>query len=164
MTRTLKIEPLTRAAFAPYGDVIEIGADAPGFAINAGTTQRFHDLGTAVATGSGARVVISMARAQPFSLPLEVGMVERHPFGSQCFVPVERVRFVVTVAPDEGGTPGTPRSFLARPGQGINFHRGTWHAPLTALDRVTDFLIVDREGEERNLDEFRFEQPWSIAE
>lgn len=156
------IEPLTAEAFAPFGDVIEIGADAKSIPINAGTTRRFHALGATFAQGDNARVVISMARATPFELPLELTMVERHPLGSQAFVPVEPTRFLVIVAPDENGAPGTPRAFLAAPGQGINYRPGTWHSVLTALGQQTDFLIVDREGDGDNLEEFFYPEPWTI--
>jgi ureidoglycolate lyase len=159
----ITIAPLTADAFAPFGDVIAIDPARGSFPINGSTTQRFHDLATAEATGSNARVVISLARATPFALPLELTVVERHPFGSQAFVPVVPTRFLVIVAPDEKGTPGTPRAFLAAPGQGINYRRGTWHGVLTALDGETDFIIIDREGREPNLEEFHYPEPWTIG-
>lgn len=162
--QTIRIEPLTREAFEPFGDVIEIAAGQSSMPINAGTTQRFHDLATAVATGEDARAVISMARAQPFTLPLELKMVERHPFGSQAFVPVSPGRFVVIVARDEDGTPGTPRAFMAAPGQGINYFRNTWHGVLTALDKVSDFIIVDREGEGDNAEVYDYPSPFRVEE
>lgn len=162
MTKTIKIEPLTREAFLEFGDVIEVTPDTSSHPINAGTTERFHDLATAIATGEDARTIISIARAQPFILPLKLGMVERHPFGSQAFVPLKPTRFLVVVAPDEDGKPGEPRAFMAAPGQGINYFLGTWHGVLTALDEVTDFLIVDRDGDGKNLETFDFDTPWSI--
>jgi len=161
---TIKIQPLTRKAFAIFGDVIEIASDNESYPINAGTTQRFHDLGTVVATGEDARPIISMARAQPFELPLSLALVERHPNGSQAFIPVRPTRFLVVVAPDENGRPGTPRAFMAAPGQGVNYFLGTWHGVLTALDDETDFLIVDREGDGDNLETFTFAQPYTVEE
>ena len=159
---TITAERLTAAAFAPFGDVIEISPDAVDQPINGGTTKRF-DIAKATATGTNAGVIISMARATPFELPLELTMVERHPHGSQAFVPVSPARFLVVVAPDEGGRPGTPRAFLAAPGQGINYHRGTWHGVLTALDAQTDFIIVDRKGDEPNCDTFDYPEPYRIV-
>jgi len=158
----IKIEPLTRKDFAEFGDVIEITGDTASHHINAGTTQRFHDLATVVATGEEARPIISMARAQPFELPLSLEMVERHPNGSQAFIPLRPTRFLVVVAPDENGKPGTPRAFMATPGQAINYFLGTWHGVLTALDAETDFLIVDREGEGNNLEVFNFPEPYLV--
>lgn len=161
---SLKLEPLTKAAFEPFGDVIEVAAGGNEYDINGGTTRRYHDLATAIATGEDARVIISMARAQPFALPLTVKMVERHPEGSQAFVPVQPCRFVVVVAPDENGAPGTPRAFLAAAGQGVNYFRGTWHGVLTALDNVCDFVVVDRDGEGKNLEEYFFPDPFRIEQ
>lgn len=160
---TIKIEPLTKQAFEPFGDVIEIRDDANSYPINGATTARYHDLATVVATGEEARTIISMARATPFQLPLEISMVERHPLGSQAFIPVRPTRFVVTVAPDEHGRPGTPRAFMAEPGQGINYFLGTWHAVLTAIDGETDFIIVDRAGEGDNLEEYHYPEPFTVS-
>lgn len=149
--QNIKIEPLTQQAFEPFGDVIEINDTAKNFPMNDGTAHRYHDLGTAVATGEDARVIISICTGKPFELPLEIDMLERHPYGSQAFVPLKPCRFLVVVAPDENGQPGTPRAFMASPGQGINYFLDTWHSMLTALDEETDFLIVDRDGAEDNL-------------
>lgn len=164
MTQTIKITPLTREAFAEFGDVIEITAKTGSHPINAGTTQRFHDLATVVATGEDARAIISMARAQPFALPLTLSMVERHPHGSQAFIPLKPTRFLVVVAPSKNGKPGTPRAFMAAPGQAVNYFLSTWHAVLTALDEQTDFLIVDREGEGKNLEVYNFPEPYVVTE
>ena len=158
---TITIEKLTREAFAPFGDVLEIADDLAKQPINGGTTQRF-DLGAATVTGTNAGVMLSMARATPFSLPLSLKMVERHPHGSQAFVPVRPTEFLVVVAPDENGKPGMPRAFRAGPGQGINYRQGTWHGVLTALDGVTDFLIVDRSGDEDNCEIYNFPEPIRI--
>lgn len=159
----LTAKPLTRDAFEPFGDVIEVDAALPNHPINAGTTRRYHDLGTAVATGEDARVILSMARAQPFALPHRFTQVERHPFGSQAFVPVAPARVLVVVAPDEDGTPGEPVAFLAEPGQGINYFANVWHMPLAVLDQVTDFLVVDREGAGTNLETFDYPDSWEVV-
>lgn len=159
----LVASPLTREAFAPFGDVIEIQTAGDHFPINGGTTERFDDLGTAVALGEGARTAISMVRAQPFEFPHLLHFVERHPDGSQAFIPVEPARFLVVVAPNSGNDmPGDPLAFLAGPGQGVNFFAGTWHGVLTALDRVTDFAVVDRKGPGPNLDVFNYDETWEI--
>lgn len=159
---TIKLEELNKPAFAAFGDVIEIDEHTRHYPINNATTERFHDLSTAIATGEDARVIFSMARAAPFSLPLQLTMMERHPYGSQAFVPVRPCSFVVVVAGDEGGKPGTPMAFLTRPGQGINYFAGTWHGALTALDESMDFLIVDREGDGENCDVHTFDRPYRI--
>jgi ureidoglycolate lyase len=160
--RILRPEPLTAAAFAPFGDVIEI-AGAPDFQINAGMCDRFHDRARTEVVGEGARIGISLGYGRPYDLPLTLGLVERHPLGSQAFVPLSQDPFLVVVAPDSGGVPGTPRAFLTAPGQGVNYLRNVWHGVLTPLGRPASFLIVDRIGPGSNLEEYRFEQPWTVS-
>ena len=149
--RTLALEPLTREAFAPFGDVIAPDAARADYAINAGTARRYHALAATEALGEGARTVLSWVRAMPRALPLELTMLERHPLGSQAFVPLDpAIRFVVVVAdaPD-----AAPRAFLAERGAGVSYRRGTWHHPLIVLDGPGDFLVVDRDGAGANCEE-----------
>jgi ureidoglycolate lyase len=159
----LDILPLTKAAFAPYGDVIEPDPSTMKL-INGGTTERHHALSVAEAAGEGGRVIFNLFRGQPRSFPHTVDMMERHPFGSQSFIPLSPRRFLVVVSGDEDGKPGRPTAFLARNGQGVNYHRNTWHHPLMALDERSDFLVVDRDGLGNNLVEFFFDKPFIIAE
>ncbi|WEX11795.1 ureidoglycolate lyase [Chelativorans sp. AA-79] len=154
-------QPLTREAFAPFGDVIE-AEGAESFPINNGRTQRFHDLARVEMTGEKARVLVSIARGQPYDLPLTLRMVERHPLGSQAFVPLSPRPFLVTVCPDETGRPGTPRAFITKPGQGVNYARNTWHGVLTPVGEEQDFLIVDRGGDGSNLEEYFFSDLYEI--
>ncbi|GAA5656595.1 ureidoglycolate lyase [Brucella sp. RRSP16] len=152
---TLVVEPLTKDAFAPFGDVIETeGAELR--LINNGTTERYHDLARVEATGTEARVLVNIFRGQSFEAPIDIVMMERHPFGSQAFVPLNGRPFLVIVAEDDGGKPARPRVFLARGDQGVNYLRNVWHHPLLALEQKSDFLIVDRAGKEDNLEEFFF--------
>ena len=146
----LTVEPLTDAAFAPWGEVIAARAGAGDFAINDGTAQRHHALGLVDVGGAGALAVISIVRAAPRSLPFELSVIERHPLGSQAFVPLDPgMRYIVVVAT---APEAVPRAFLAT-GQGINYRRGAWHHPLIALDGGGDFLVVDRVGPGANCDE-----------
>ncbi|MBV8626290.1 MAG: ureidoglycolate lyase, partial [Paraburkholderia sp.] len=85
--KTLQMERLTREAFAPFGDVIEL-AGARHFPINGGTTERFHDLATIDTAVDGGRPLVNVFRGQPHSLPLTISMMERHPLGSQAFLPL----------------------------------------------------------------------------
>ena len=134
----LAIEPLTRDAFAPFGDVIEAAADHLSFPINAGTSQRFHDLAR-LDPGEGGRLIVSIFRAQPRRLPLAITMLERHPKASQAFMPLAGKPFLVVVAPKgEQIDPAHIRAFLAQGTQGINFAAGVWHHPLLALDGVIE--------------------------
>ena len=156
----LAVAPLTREAFAPYGEVIDPGATAQDYAVNEGTAVRFDALANVDTGAEGGRTVISIFRAQPRAFPFEVAMLERHPLGSQAFVPLHpALRYIVVVADDPAAT---PRAFLAEGGQGVNYRRGTWHHPLIALDRGGDFLVVDRAGEGGNCDETRLSQPFRL--
>ncbi|WP_353475615.1 ureidoglycolate lyase (plasmid) [Salipiger sp. H15] len=152
-------EPLTAAAFAPFGEVLE-AEGAPDRIINQGLCGRFHDRATLDIVDG--RAGISLFKAEPRALPLRLEMVERHPKGSQAFLPMSPDPFLVVVAPDAGGVPGTPRAFLTRPGQGINFHRGTWHGVLTPLCAPGLFAVIDRIGEGPNLEEHWFEEPYLV--
>jgi ureidoglycolate lyase len=156
----LPVEALTRAAFAPYGEVIEADAGAATIAINEGSAQRFHALADVDTAHADGRAVISVVRAQPRALPCTVRMLERHPLGSQAFVPLDPAqRYLVVVA---GAIDAVPRAFLATNGQGVNYRRGTWHHPLLALDRVGDFLVVDRAGPGPNCEEVQLAKAWVL--
>lgn len=160
IVRLLHVEPLTRAAFEPFGQVVGVDSASDRYAVNDGTAIRFHDLANIDTAAQGGQPVLSIFRAQPRVLPFEVRMLESHPLGSQAFVPLSpKTVFVVVVASDPNAT---PRAFLAGDGQGINYHRGTWHHPLIALGGVSDFLVIDRGGEGHNCDEVALDTSWRI--
>lgn len=158
------IQPLTADAFAPFGDVLDC-TGAPDKVINQGLCDRFHDRAK-LAFGDG-QAGISLFRAKLRELPLTLDMVERHPLGSQAFLPMSMDSFLVIVAPDKGGVPGTPLAFRTSPGQGVNYHAGTWHGVLTPLAGPGLFAVVDRIGAETNLDanleEHWFSTPYIVA-
>lgn len=149
----LEVQPLTRKAFAPFGEVIEASDAAKHFTINAGNTERYHDLAN-IEPGPEGRVIVSIFRGQPRSLPFTVQMMERHPLASQAFIPMSGRPYLVVVAP-AGEPPGVGdlQVFLARGDQGVNYATGVWHHPLLALEEVCDFLVVDRSGPNPNCDE-----------
>jgi ureidoglycolate lyase len=159
-SRTLAAAPLTAAAFAPFGDVLETGGDS--FPINGGMCDRFHDLARVEVVGDG-RLGLSVGYGRPYALPVVFSLVERHPLGSQAFVPMSEDPFLVVVAPDEDGRPGVPRAFLTAPGQGVNYLRNVWHGVLTPLRRPGRFLIVDRIGTGNNLEEHTYAEAWTVT-
>ncbi|MGB6117174.1 MAG: ureidoglycolate lyase [Mesorhizobium sp.] len=161
-TRTIIAQPLTRESFAPFGQVLDAGDWANHYPINNGKCERFHDLATAEASGTDARVVMSIFRGQPYDMPLTLRLVERHPFGSQAFMPLSPRPFLVIVAHDTPSGPGHPHAFLTAPGQGVNYPRNLWHGVLTPIGEPQDFLVVDRAGSERNVEEFTFSTPWTV--
>lgn len=153
----IRVEPLTAAAFAPFGDVLEAVGE-PDRVINEGLCDRFHDRAR-LDFGPGGRAGISIFRARARSLPYELWLVERHPDGSQAFLPLGANPFLVTVASDRDGQPDGVRAFLTVPGQGVNILRNTWHGVLTPLAEPGLFAVVDRIGETPNLEEFRLPAP-----
>ena len=149
----LKIEPLTRAAFAPFGDVIELEGSRH-FTINQGTTERYHDLAGIDVTAGGGRTAFNIFRGQPRGFPFKIELVERHPLGSQAFMPLNGRPYLVVVAENDArGDPGRLRAFRAEGLQGVNYARNVWHHPLIALDEVSDFVVIDREGPGDNCEE-----------
>lgn len=151
--RLLAVEPLTRAAFLPFGEVIETEGRAS-YPINGGTTDRFHDLAPVDVQASSGHALINIFRARPVVEPVTIRLLERHPLGSQAFVPLSgRPYLVVVAAPGDPLDPQTMRAFLASARQGVSYSRGTWHHPLLALDAESDFLVIDRGGPGANCDE-----------
>ena len=160
--RLLQPQPLTAAAFAPFGDVVEAGPQVRQFAINGGNTTRYHDL-MRIDVADGGHPIVSLFRGQPRVLPFCIAMLERHPLGSQAFVPLHGRPYLVVVAPP-GPVPDEQalQLFVARGDQGVNYARGVWHHPLLALQAVSDFLVIDYAGPGPNCDEVTLAQPWWI--
>ncbi|MFV2038601.1 MAG: ureidoglycolate lyase [Paracoccaceae bacterium] len=160
MTQIIKSAPLTSAAFAPYGDVLDTSG-SPDLVINQGSCDRFHDRAVLDFDAAG-RAGISILNARPVALPLTLEMVERHQNGSQAFIPMSGHRYLVVVAADNGGEPSEPRAFIAGPAQAINLHRNVWHGVLTPLDGASMFAVIDRIATSPNLQEHWFETAYVV--
>jgi len=158
----LQAKPLTQENFAAFGDVIEAGMSEP-IMINEGTTERFHALSEVQLGSAEDKAIISIFRAQPRSFPMSIQMLERHPLGSQSFHPLSQEPYLVLVA-DAVEQPSAEHLhlFLATAQQGVNYHKGTWHHPLLALNAVSDFLVVDRAGKGHNCEEITLNQDIEI--
>ena len=160
MTRTITPLPLTPEAFAPFGDVLLVEGE-PDWIINQGMCGRYHDL--AELDFTDGRAGINLFNAVPRGLPYKLDMVERHPLGSQAFLPMSENPFLVIVAPALESGPGTPVAFITKPGQGVNYHRNVWHGVLTPLSAPGLFAVVDRIGDGANLEEHWFEEAYTIV-
>ena len=160
MVLSLNIQPLTKDAFAPFGDVIEVdGAELMN--INQGTTQRFHNLAD-VQTLDGGHTLINVFRGQPRLQPIGICLMEHHPLGSQAFVPLQLAPYLVVVAkPGDAPLAQDLVAFQAEADQGVNYHAGVWHHPLLVLQENHDFLVVDRGGPGDNLVEHWFHEDQS---
>ncbi|MCR9158683.1 MAG: ureidoglycolate lyase [Rhodobacteraceae bacterium] len=161
MSRQIFTEPLTATAFAPFGDLLDCAGD-PDKLINQGLCGRYHDRATL--DFADGRAGISLFKAELRSLPYTLDLLERHPMGSQAFVPMSHDPFLVIVAPDDDGAPGTPRAFLTQAGQAINFHRNTWHGVLTPLSGTGLFAVIDRIGDGTNLQEYWLDTPYEVID
>ena len=161
--RTLTPKPLTHQAFNAFGDVIEVNDEAHNFAINNGFTQRYHDLAKVDvndvnADNNKGHAIISIFRSTPLVQPITIKMMERHPYGSQAFIPMGQNPYLIVVAPKgDDPTLANSRAFLSNGRQGVNYHKGVWHHPVLALTEQDQFLIVDRGGEGHNCDEVYFD-------
>ena len=158
--QTIQTEPLTAAAFAPFGDVLEATGDFR--LINDGMCHRHHDrarIDVAPEVDAANRTGISIFNAVPRTLPYRFDLIERHPEGSQAFLPMTEHPFLVIVAP---GPEAAPLAFLTDGTQGINLHRGTWHGVLTPLSAPGRFAVVDRIGGTPNLEEHRYSKAWTV--
>ena len=157
----INIQPLTEEAFAPFGEVIDLNK-AENFPINNGMCTRFNDLATVELGGEKPRPLVNVFRGKPYDLPLHLKMVERHPLGSQAFIPMSKRPFLVIVSEDRNNIPQRPLAFLTKPGQGVNIGQNIWHGVLTTLGEVSDFVVVDRGGPGDNLEEFFFDEGFVV--
>jgi ureidoglycolate lyase len=158
----LTLQALSHQAFAPFGQVIE-AVDSGALLVNDGTAVRFNDLAWIDVGEDHGRPNLSIFRAQPRALPMQIEKLERHPVSSQAFVPLTASRYLVVVAAP-GPVPENLMAFCCRGDQGINFHRGTWHHPLLALDQESDFLVIDRFGPGDNCDEHNLREFLSLPD
>ena len=150
----LNLEPLTGEAFADFGDVIEMDG-AHHFSINQGMAERFHDLAR-IDMGPEGKALLSIFVARAWPVPIAIRSIERHPLGSQAFMPLQQQDYlvVVTKTPEISGL----RGFLAKGTQGVNYRRNVWHHPLLALENDSRFLVIDRGGPGNNLEEASLSQ------
>lgn len=159
MTKVIATRDLTAQAFAPFGDVLQ-ASGTPDKIINQGLCGRHHDL--ARLDFSDGAAGISVFNAQARALPYDLAMMERHPDGSQAFIPMHENPYLVVVAADKSGIPGQPVAFLAKPGQGVNYHRNVWHGVLCPLHAPGLFTVIDRIGDGANLEEHWFDTAWRV--
>lgn len=160
--RRVTPKPLTPEAFAPYGDVISAREGVERYPINYGATTRFNDLAAIDTAQDGGRTIVSLFRSQPLVPPV-LKIMERHPLGSQAFMPLNGRPYLVAVAPAGDLDPAKIEVFLASGDQGVNYAAGTWHHYSLALGAESDFLVIDRAGPGENLDEVELAEADWIA-
>ena len=153
---------LTQAAFAPFGDVIETSGNDSYF-INNGNCSRFHNVSQPTVDASGV-TGISLFEAKHYAFPITLKLLERHPLGSQAFIPMSDKPYLVIVAADIAGKPDTPFVFITNGKQGVNYSKNTWHGVLTPIYQTALFAVVDYIGTENNLEEYDLPKPYTITQ
>ncbi len=157
--QTIKIQPLTQETFKPFGEVISIGTVEPKL-INEDKCRRYSDLASVDIIDG--KTSISLFHADIRTLPYKLTLLERHPLGSQSFIPMDRSEFIVIVAEDQNGKPQTPVAFFADCSQSVNIAKNTWHGVLTPITGSGLFAVIDRIGDGANLEEYHLEEPFLI--
>ena len=159
----LVLEPLTTEAFAPFGEVIQREGVIPE-SINYGHTQKFTDLARIDTGEGGGETTVHLYRSQSVTLPFLVERMERHPLGSQAFMPLHQQPFPVIVAPlGDGPEIRSIRGFITNGEQGINLHKGVWHHYQVSLSGICDYLVIDRSGPQNNCEEWVLDRPLMIT-
>ena len=148
---------IDRSNFASYGDLISADDIKP-IDINAGYAKRFDNLADLNTSKDGGKTIVSIFSALKKTFPMKIDMMEKHPLGSQAFIPMKETTFLSFVAPP-GESPDTSqiRSFIIPPKTGINYKPGIWHFPLISTEN-TNFLVIDRKGKGENLIIYKFKK------
>ena len=146
----IKPKPINKENFKKFGDMIAT-ADIKPIEINEGYAKRFDGIANLDTSKDNGETTISIFSALKRSFPMKIDMMEKHPLGSQAFIPMKQTTFLVLVAP-EGIKPDLNRieAFIVPPEIGVNYNPGTWHFPLIATEDM-NFLVVDRKGSGDNL-------------
>jgi ureidoglycolate lyase len=157
--KTLQLTALNKENFQSFGELLTL-ENAHQFKINSGSTDRFHALSGVDTSTNDGQTIISMFRGQAFHLPFELKVMERHPLGSQTFIPLNPnsgQRYLIIVAPatcsNEHEIIENLTAFIAQGFEGVTYAKGVWHHPLISLDHIHDFIVVDRSGPGNNCDE-----------
>ena len=162
-TITLTPQPLSAAAFAPYGDVMSVETPEKLLNINYGNTERYHNIANVDVNENDGNTLINIFRSRPLPLPIDIKIMERHPLSSQAFMPLGDQPYLVVVGRAGVFDENAIEAFIAQPGQGVNYHRGTWHHYCLALNSESDFLVIDRGGAGNNCDEETVQQTIRVA-
>ena len=152
----IKAQALTQTVFEPYGEVIELSEQNEILSINAGRTTRHQALAHIDTTDQSGEPIISLFKTELTQLPISINMMERHPLGSQAFIPLQPATYLVVVAPPGEFQLSQLQAFVGHGSQGINYCKGTWHHPHLVLSGSGEFVVIDRLGPEVNCDEVAF--------
>lgn len=164
MKNTIQIQLLTSENFARFGEVISCQGNEY-FHINDAHTERYHALVMTEIIGDAKAGISIFRNIKSTQIPFEISMLERHPNGSQAFIPMQGQKFLIVVAPSlDTDTPDLSQlcAFITDGTQGVNYRAGTWHHPLLTLEAPSDFAVVDRIGTGHNCDVYQFPETFKI--
>jgi ureidoglycolate lyase len=157
LNRLLVPQPLEEKTFEEFGNVIDASIQKA-LLINDGNTERFNDLAELALNQGGGKPSVNIFRSKPVCLPFLIKSFERHPLSSQLFFPLSEQPYLVVVAPQGDFVSSKIKAFMASPNQGVNYHPGTWHHYNLALNKVSDFLVIDMVIDKENCDEVEIEE------
>lgn len=144
-------KPLTADAFAPYGEVVDIHSANKELSMNYGMATRYFDLAEIDVEEKGGKTCISLVKSNAIELPFSIEKMEYHPFGSQLFYPLCDAPFLILVStPAETLDTTKLELFISDGKQGVNYHKGVWHHYLMPLNNDSQFMVVDRNGDDEN--------------
>ena len=155
--KIIKAKKITKKNFSKFGQLIDTSKKNP-ININDGYAKRFDNLINLDASKNKGKAIISIFKAKKRRFPMKIDMMEKHPLGSQAFIPMEDTKFLVFVAP-RGDKPDIDKieSFVVPKQTGVNYNAGIWHFPLISMKNM-NFLIVDRKGKGNNLVIYKFKK------
>jgi ureidoglycolate lyase len=148
--KIIKPVSITKDNFSQFGDVIST-KDIKPIEINNGYAKRYDGIANLNTSKDNGVTTISIFSALKRNFPMKIDMMEKHPLGSQAFIPMKETTFLAFVAPN-GDKPDLNKieAFIIPPGIGVNYKPGTWHFPLISTEDM-NFLVVDRKGPGDNL-------------
>ena len=150
MKITINPKPITKENFSKFGDMITTDDIKP-LEINNGYAKRFDGIANLDTSKDNGETTICIFSALKRSFPMKIDMMEKHPLGSQAFIPMKETTFLVFVAPEGNKLDlNEVESFIVPPGIGVNYNPGIWHFPLISTENM-NFLVVDRKGFGDNL-------------
>ena len=150
MSKIFTPKKITKENFSKFGDVIST-KDIKPLEINNGYAKRYDGIANLNTSNKNGETTISIFSALKRNFPMKIDMMEKHPLGSQAFIPMKETIFLTFVAP-EGEKPNLEKieSFIVPKGKGVNYKAGVWHFPLISTEDM-NFLVIDRKGSGDNL-------------
>ena len=155
----IKIKPkiINKKNFKKFGQIIDTSKKSY-FRINNGYAKRYDNLGKIDTSSKKGKTIVSIFSAKKRQFPMKIDMMEKHPLGSQAFIPMRETYFFAFVAP-KGNRPNLKKikSFKIPKQTGINLNQGIWHFPLISTKNM-NFLVIDRKGKGKNLIIYKFKK------